>query len=475
MLKNRSVASLALALLLLVSVSFGLLGCGKNYYFAGRNLPPSGVANRVLIAVQNTGALSGGGSLIFVDAFYDIRHPYNNQNGGFSIGGYSGKSPVSIQNLPEEQTGAVFSAGDGSLATVDYANEKFGTVLTGQNAPIASSIFVSRNQQYVLAANESIHSFTIVDRSLGQTLFLNVPGIYRVSLNPSATLALGFVQNSNDVFSLVRLTQPQQLQYSTPAAWQAAGFQDCEPQNLPQYCAARVANNGAFDRPTKAIFSADGQSIYVLNCGPECGGSQAGIVTIPITPDALNGNLSGPSGIKLQAGTVLPVPGGVTDALQNGNTLYISGQQLQPDGLFAGFLTTVNVPTGQVSGTYPISDGTHTKMLFGDDNTLWIGSQHCQSGERYKQSQAGASVQFGCLTLFNTANNSVFIDAYKGDLTGVTSVEGLHKVYVAEGGQVHIYNTTDGSERDNSNVSVTGTAYDVAYMDAGSDGDNANY
>ncbi len=474
MLKNRSIVSPAFALLLLLSVSFGLMGCGKNYYFAGRNLPPSGVANRVLIAVQNPGPFTAG-ALLFVDAYYDIRHPYNNQNGSFSIGGFSGKNPVSIQNFPEEQTGAVFSEGDGSLATVDYANEKAGSVLTGQNAPIATSIFVSRNQQYVVAANQAIHSLTVIDRGLGQQFFLNVPGIYRVSINPSGTLALGFVQNSNDVFSVVRLTQPQKVQYSTPAAWQAAGFQDCEPQNLPQYCAARVTSNGAFDRPTKAVFSSDGQSIYVLNCGPECGGSQAGIVTVPITPDALNGNNSGPSGINLQAGPVLPIPGGATDALQNGNTLYVSGQQLQPDGLFAGFLTVVNMSTGQIAGTYSISDGTHTKMLFADDNTLWIGSQRCQEGERYKGSQSGASVQFGCLTMFNTANNAVSIDAYKGDLTGVTAVTGLHKIYVAEGGQVHIYNTTDGAERDNSNVAVTGTAYDVAYMDAPSDGDNANY
>ncbi len=27
-----------------------------------------------------------------------------------------------------------------------------------------------------------------------------------------------------------------------------------------------------FDRPVKAVFSADGSTAYVLNCGPECGG-----------------------------------------------------------------------------------------------------------------------------------------------------------------------------------------------------------
>ena len=87
----------------------------------------------------------------------------------------------------------------------------------------------------------------------------------------------------------------------------------------------------------------------------------------------------------------------------------------------------------------------------------------------------------GCLSSFyiaasgSIAANSVLVDSYKGDLTGITAVSGLGKMYVAEGGQVHIYNTGDSTERDNSNVTVQGTAYDVAYMDAPTDGDDANY
>ena len=52
---------------------------------------------------------------------------------------------------------------------------------------------------------------------------------------------------------------------------------------------------------------------------------------------------------------------------------------------------------------------------------------------------------------------------------------GLHKVYTAEGGQVYIYNTVDGSSLDNSQVTVIGTAYDVAYMDSPSDANNTTY
>ena len=69
--------------------------------------------------------------------------------------------------------------------------------------------------------------------------------------------------------------------------------------------------------------------------------------------------------------------------------------------------------------------------------------------------------------MYNTSTNKVvLLEPYIGDATGIAAVTGLHKIYAAEGGQVYIYSTTDGSSIDNQYVTVTGTAYDVAYMDA---------
>ena len=110
-------------------------------------------------------------------------------------------------------------------------------------------------------------------------------------------------------------------------------------------------------------------------------------------------------------------------------------------------------------------------MILADDNTLWIGMTKCNNGERIKTGQA-----YGCLTMFNTSNNSVtMLEPYQGDLTGIAAVDGLHKVYVAQGGQVYIFHTTDGSSINNQYVTVTGTASDVAFMDAHSDGNNTVY
>ena len=424
-------------------------------------MPPSGILNRVLIAVQNPGALTKG-TLQIVDAYYDIRHSFNDKVPSFSLAGYSGADPITIQNMPEEQAGAVYGAGDGSYALLNYASEKQNTTvsLPGQS----SSVFISRDQRYVFAANQTAHTLTVQDRgsSTPGSYSLNLPNVYRVSTNPSGSAALAFVQDSNLVYSVYKLQTNQKV---------PSNAVDCEPQNIPVYCVLPVP--GTFDRPTKAIFSADGTTAFVLNCGPECGGNQASISFLPVAGIIIQSGAPVPPGAPSAVTATIPVPGGATNALQNGNLLYLAGQQLQPDGFFAGFLSILDIGAQKITGNYSISDGSHTRMNFGDDNTLWIGSQLCTQGERY---HLGATTNLGCLTMFNTANNSVtMIDSYKGDATGVAAVLSLHKVYTAEGGQVYIYSTVDGSSLDNSQVTVVGTAYDVAYMDSPSDANNTTY
>jgi hypothetical protein len=422
-------------------------------------LPPSGILNRVIIAVQNPGALAKG-TLSIVDAFYDVRHSFNDKVPAFNVAGYSGADPLTIQNMPEEQAGAVYGAGDGTYALLNYAQEKQTTTVTLPGA--SSSVFISRDQRYVFAANQTAHTLTVQDRSLGTSYGLNLPNVYRVSINPSGSAALAFVQDSNSVYSIYKL----QANQKTPA-----NAVDCEPQNLPVYCVLPVP--GAFDRPTKAVFSPDGTTAYILNCGPECGGVQASVSFLPVAGIVIQSGAPVPPGAPTNVTATIPIPGGVTDAIANANLLYLAGQQLQPDGYFAGFLSILDTNAKAVTGPYSIADGTHLRMLFGDDNTLWIGSLLCTQGERY---HLGATTNLGCLTMFNTSSNTVtMIDSYKGDATGVAAVISLHKVYTAEGGQVYIYSTVDGSALDNSQVTVVGTASDVAYIDAPSDDDNTIY
>ena len=478
-------------------VAAALAGCGTTTYFAGRTLPPSGLANRVLIAVQNPSA-SGGGALGFVDAFYDIRYKYNSTNTApaFTISGYSGSLPISIQNMPEEQQGAVYGSGDDSFTLVNYATESAkGSTVSGLNG-LSSSIFVSRSLTYVIAANQSSHVLTVVNRATAASYPFNLPGVYRVSMNPGGSMALAFVQNSNYVYYPRQLTSAQTISFSgVPSSWPTAAV-DCEPYNQPGWCLFQAQSPdhtdatgnyyGApltFDRPVKAVFSADGGTAYILNCGPECGGTTASVSSMPVAPMIfLIGQQSGtlPTQSALNGNTIA-IPGGASNALVDSSTLYVVGQQpqqVQGQTLFAGNLTVVNLPTCAassmaISETVSISDGTPgavSRMIQADDNTLWIGMTKCTNGVR-----AATGLPYGCLTMVSTSTNTATLLPYVGDATGIAAVTGLHKVYTAEGGQVYIYSTVDGSAKDNQYVTVTGTAYDVAYMDGLTDGNNTVY
>ena len=471
-------------------IAAALAGCGGTTYFAGRNLPPSGLTNRVMIAIQNSSAFAKGAAQ-FVDAYYDIRSGYNDQPASFSISGYSGALPITIQNMPEEQLGYVYGFGDGSFTPINYAKENTNGNSGGLNG-LSSSIFVTRNQNYVFAASQQSRVLTVIDHTNNGNYPLSLPGVYRVSVNPGGSVALVFVQNSNYAYYPVKLSDAQTISYSGgPPTWPKAAV-DCEPQNAPGYCLllaqspdhvdATGTYYGAplvFDRPVKAVFSTDGGTAYVLNCGPECGGNVASVTPLPVAPLIfLIGQASGtlPTNSALASSTI-PIPGGASNALVDSSTMYVVGQRPQQiDGqtFFAGNLTVVNLTSNTASSPVAISDGqpgATSRMLEADNNTLWIGMSKCTNGVR-----AATNRPYGCLTMYNTSTNTVtMLEPYLGDATGIAAVTGLKKIYTAEGGQVYIYSTVDGSAIDNQYVTVTGTASDVAYMDAASDADNTVY
>jgi hypothetical protein len=487
-LKKRSLVFSALAALVTAGV---LAGCGNSFYFAGRVLPPSGIANRVLIAIQNPSVASKG-LLQFVDAFYDIRQSFNDKIPSFSISGYSGALPATIQNMPEEQSGAVYGSGDGSYVLANYAKESSSgaiATLTG----LSSSIFVSRNQTFVIAANQQSSQVTVIDKVAGRSYPLSLPGVSHVAMNPGGTVMMAFVQNSNYAYYPRKLTSQDSTTlaayYLTNQTWPAP-YVDCEPKNLPGMCLAQVQDSSAnplsFDRPVKAIFSADGSSVYILNCGPECGGNASSVTILPAAPMILqDGQQTGSFPTQSTMATIA-VPGGASNALETPggansvDTLYVLGEGSVAGGplpagqLFSGYLTPIDLTTNIAGSPISVSDsapGQRTRMVVADDNTLWLGGIRCTQGQRYANAQP-----YGCLTMFNTSTNTVsLIEPFQGDLTGIAAVLTLHKVYVAEGGQVYIYTTTDGTAINNFYVTVTGTAYDVAYMDADTDADNTVY
>ena len=448
-----------------------------QYTFANRPIPPSLLANRVMVSVTVNGTQ---GALSILDGNRDIRSNVQDTIKSFSISGYSGGYPNKIFNFPEEVHGYVYSDSDGSLATIDYSKES-SSGSAGTFAAKTTNLAIPQSSAAFYAAEEGPGQLVVIDNATGRSFSLNLPNVFQVATNTSGNIALAMVRNSNTLYRVVKLN---------PNEAAAPGSVDCQPYNLPVYCVVPVPDNStapSFDRPVGAYFSLDGTTAYILNCGPECGGTTASVTFLEQGPLTINVIPTSTAYVTPVTGSVA-VPGGVTTAVADSTTLYVAGQQLQPDGLFEGFLSTISLASNTVTGKYPISDGNHSKLLFADDNTLWIGSQYCANGERAK-----LGLNYNCLTRFDLGTKAVSVvpnvtpgsptavvpypnsdsnQYYYGSLTGLCWVQNKHKVYTAYGGQVHAFNTADGSEINNFFITVQGTALDVAYMDAITDAAN---
>jgi hypothetical protein len=334
-------------------------------------------------------------------------------------------------------------------------------------------IYIAPNFQYVYAGNplENGGYLTVVRLGDGYVTRIPEPAISRLALAPGGQTLLFFANNSNtnsnNVFQLVGIGQNSAY--------------DCDQQIL--------LANAAYDKPINALFSSDGTSAFILNCGPECGGTTASVTVLSNSlllnaataayTGAVGCNIPSPHTIApatLTPSATIAVPGGVTDALQTGNTLFVAGQQLQSNGYFAGTLTTIDLVTDQITGTYTIGDGFHFRMILGDNNTLWIGAKNCEQGE---QSATGGIT--GCITMvpltangpdgtYTTTDASIIIEPSHGDAGGIapiTPYQGIsyNKTYTVEGGYIYIYSTADGSQISNYFAQVSGTPVDIAFID----------
>ena len=107
-----------------LAVAVALAGCGTTTYFAGRVLAAQRVDQPCPDRDPEPQRLYQGRT---ADRGRLLRHPQRLQRTSrqrFPFPGFGGALPISIQNMPEEQLGAVYGSGDGSLTMVNYATGK---------------------------------------------------------------------------------------------------------------------------------------------------------------------------------------------------------------------------------------------------------------------------------------------------------------------------------------------------------------
>ena len=222
-----------------------------------------------------------------------------------------------------------------------------------------------------------------------------------------------------------------------------------------------------WDHPVFAIGSPDDLFMYVLNCGPECGGAQASLVKVDLTVE--------PPAVLAQ----LLLPSGGTTAYLSGNTLYVAGSDPSvancptpttgnPIPSPCGALTPVDLNAFTVSTSYVIAGGYHDRMTLGSNNLLFVGSHGCNFDP---------AAGFGCLSRFDTVKLQATVlppfaftapDNGPGndDVTGMTPIANRNEVYVIEAGELLIYDTTTGLPKVLDNPpNVVGQGVDVIALD----------
>jgi hypothetical protein len=414
----------ALILLFLVA-SLTLPSCGG--YNSNSTSPGTNLTNRAFFS-ENVSAGTIGAGVYIVDAQNDVRA---------AIAPISaGNTPGMMVLTPNRTQTLVFSAAGNQLTVITNATES----ATGQvTLPgFTESLVVSPDSSTAYAAvptamvvGQSPGVVKVISlRSAAFTGEVDVPAARYLSIDNSGNRILAFSDNADSVAVIT-------------------------PSNIG--IGTAVTSVGGFDRPVAAFFSSDDTIAYVLNCGAECGGTQASIQQLNLTDNTLGKSVPvcapGPNPQQCAG----PAAGSV--ALVNGSTMYVAGtpysgglpsQPCIPQTTAApscGLLTIVDLNSMTVtsSGTI-ITDGYHNRMALGANGQLFIGARTCTE---ITAVNPGDEVR-GCLSIYNTQNakvgsiqpNAVTIPPANGEVTGIQPIAKRTVVYVVQNGALGIYDTT---------------------------------
>jgi hypothetical protein len=272
------------------------------------------------------------------------------------------------------------------------------------------------------------------------TTQIGVPGVETVVANPNGTQLLAFSSDSNSVSVVSPLLAVPPID------------QGCD--TAPNSVCTVVPG---FDRPVSALFS--GSTAYILNCGPECGGTQASVQVLDLS-------------------TTPPTPGasvavdGATAAFLKGSTLYVAGQSPTNNACTGqttaattcGRLDIVDLGSMTVSDTVVIPDGFHDRIDMSVNGQLFVGSHTCFNVGNVNNPSGEVR---GCLAIFDTTkvgNTTAIIPPDNGDVTGLQSFSSYNKEYVVEGGNLRIYDTTKNVLQKTQLV-IVGQPIDVKAID----------
>jgi hypothetical protein len=446
-LESTGLRKILILVLCLVPASLVLLSCGATP--SGGGSQTSGIKYRAFLT-NNVSAGTATPGIYIVNAQKDTRGPTSPVSAG-NTPGMMVVSPNHAQTIVFSGSGTQFS--DNQLSFINNASESNAAHVTLPG--MTESIVISPDGS---AAYVAVPTATVVGQSPGilealamssgtVTGQVNIPALHYISQNNGGDRLFGFSDNSD----YVSVITPSQIGIGNAVT--------------------SIGGPGIFDRPVAAFFTSDDTIAYVVNCGPECGGTQASVQMVELTPTNCL-----PTGIcpavSVQA---------ATEALIVGSTMYLAGTPYsagapsQPctgevtAATTCGLLTVFDLTTMSVTSTAVITDGYHNRIAMGANGQLFIGARTCTEIIPPTPAPAGAEIR-GCLSIYNSlsapvgsvAAGGVLIPPENGDATGIQPISTRQVVYVVQGGSLNIYDdTTDALEYNPNNPNNPGLIYGI--------------
>lgn len=435
----------ALAILLVAAACAGLLSCGNNNNFVTPGLPTEAnpATIRVHVFVSNplfTLSTATSPVLNVVDGQRDLLSP-----NVVSVGTIN-PLPGPMVLFPNKKFTLVLGSSGNTLGIVNNISQSIAQNSSGTSETITLPGF----SESVVIAPDNATGFAAVPSApvAGQS-----PGVVdMLDLSKNAILATipvagarYLIQSHNGNRILVLGSSPNTVTVLTPSSIGTSTDPRLDVQS------------SLFDHPVWGAFSSDDSTAYILNCGPECGGTAASITLLDV-----NSNLPGPS---------IPVDAGTVGLLLN-NTLYVAGTK--PGTTCAGSATptlattcgevsTVDLGTMAVTATATITDGYHNQIQMGANNQLFIGAHTCTNLNVPASGNSPGEVR-GCLSILDTGKASVVIPPARGDVTGIQPISRRNVVYVVQNGELQIYDTTT-DQLQKTQVNIVGQAIGVLQVD----------
>lgn len=343
-----------------------------------------------------------------------------------------GATPTSMTPSVNSKYTLVYAAGSPAITSVENLTESSVQEVFLQN--FSPSFVVSSDNKSGFAAVPAyqnatgvlpgaIQCFNYIDASVSTVI--PVPSASYVAIDHAGKHLLVFTNNSDAAY-WVDLT--------------TADF-----TKAVQSIAAPIAGL-TLNAPSAAFFSSDDTSVYILNCGPECGGTGSPNVTqMNIATMAATGS------VNVQAGRI--------GTVVSGTTLWVAGSPGGTGGAVQP--VTLSTLTAGAPITAGVSDGNKIVLRF-LNSKLWMGATNCTTSS--------------CLTIIDPASNTAKLGVPSndpnvsqiptgapnpGDVTGMTFLDNRTLFYVVEGGHVHLYDNTGTQQVMLNNFIMQGKAYDV--------------